>query len=270
MRGLIGYLGGKSKVQEQIIRIFPEHKNFVEVFAGSAVVLLNNPLAKNEVLNDINQDLINLYKVAKEQPQALFEEITMLPHSHDLFDEFLADFRSGKHDTLSDIEKALRFLFLIRTGYGQKLPSKENKSSGTWGTSKFRKKMWHQPLKKSFWKFVERIQDVTIENQNYDYIFDKYDSKDTLFYCDPPYYGLEDYYGKYKFAPNDHIKLMRILSNIKGKFVLSLNDVPETRELYKDFYVLPIELRYGIAKNNPNTLGKELLITNYETKNLFS
>lgn len=83
----------------------------------------------------------------------------------------------------------------------------------------------------------ERLQGVTIENASYDYVINRMDSPDTLFYLDPPYWDCEKDYGKNIFGKDDFYALKEILDSLKGKFILSLNDVPEVRELFKDYNI---------------------------------
>lgn len=111
----------------------------------------------------------------------------------------------------------------------------------------------------------ERLQKVTIENRNFDVLINKMDRPDTLFYLDPPYYNCENYYGKDIFSRDDFITLRDILKNIKGKFILSLNDVPEVRELFADFNIHGKKIRWSLNNSsNDENNGKELIITNFE------
>ena len=91
------------------------------------------------------------------------------------------------------------------------------------------------------------------------------DRPETLFYLDPPYYNCEKYYGKDIFGRDDFLKLRDLLKGIKGKFILSLNDVPEVREIFADFYFTTRQIRWSLnAKSESENNGKEIIITNFE------
>ena len=111
----------------------------------------------------------------------------------------------------------------------------------------------------------ERLQGVAIENASYDYVINRMDSPDTLFYLDPPYWNCEKDYGKNIFGKDDFFALKDKLTGIKGKFILSLNDVPEVRELFKDFNIQNKKIRWTVnnkaAAESHN--GNELIICNF-------
>lgn len=110
----------------------------------------------------------------------------------------------------------------------------------------------------------QRLQRVMIENLNYADLISQKDTADTLFYLDPPYYECENYYGKNIFGRDDFDNLKNMLLNIKGKFILSLNDVPEVRELFKDFNIHSKKIRWSVNSTTSNDeLGKEVIITNF-------
>ena len=109
----------------------------------------------------------------------------------------------------------------------------------------------------------KRLSSVVIENKSYEGILDKYDSKDTLFYLDPPYYGAEKYYSS-DFDIKHHQHLNKLLCNIGGKFILSYNDDSYIRELYKDFSILEIERNNNLtSRYDENRRYKEIIIKNY-------
>jgi len=107
-----------------------------------------------------------------------------------------------------------------------------------------------------------RLCNVTIENLPYDNIITRYDSPDTFFYLDPPYWDCEKFYGPGIFNKDDFIKLQALLKAIHGKFIMSINDVPEIRNIYKDFIITEVFTRYSISKEHNKNIT-ELLISNY-------
>lgn len=102
---------------------------------------------------------------------------------------------------------------------------------------------------------------VYMENRSFDEVIPRYDSMDTFFYCDPPYLQLSGY--MYKFTMEHHLKLRELLSNMKGKFLLSINDHPMVREWYASFHMEEVETRYTMSKQSNKYRAKELFISNY-------
>ena len=113
-----------------------------------------------------------------------------------------------------------------------------------------------------------RLSRVYVENKPFDVIIKRFDKPDTLFYCDPPYHGFEDYYGKGVFSRKDFKTLRDILASIKGKFIMSINDTPEIRALYKGFQIETVSTSYSAAGANKKKKVSELLIMNYKSGKL--
>jgi DNA adenine methylase len=106
-----------------------------------------------------------------------------------------------------------------------------------------------------------------IENLSYDTIIERYDGEDVLFYLDPPYYSTEHYYAGDGFTTKDHKRLRDLLSKIKGKFLLSYNDCPEIRSLYKGFNIQTSKkIQYTLGSNTHKSkkFVNELYISNYK------
>jgi DNA adenine methylase len=109
----------------------------------------------------------------------------------------------------------------------------------------------------------ERLKRVTIECLPYDKLFPHYDSDKTFYYLDPPYYGVENYYGDGIFSRDDFGKLAGILAGLKGKFILSINDVPPIRAIFKDFNIAEVKTLYSLCANR-SMPKSELLIKNFD------
>lgn len=252
-----GWLGGKSQLARTIIDMMPAHKHYCEVFGGAGWVLFKKSPSSVECINDINGDLINLYRVFKYHFEALLTEFQTQLISRDEFYRL----RSSDPETLTDIQRAARFYYMLRTCYGARLTnpsfsSNANKASGL--------KLGDE-LREHLASVHQRLQNVYIENQSFEQIITRMDTKDTLFYLDPPYYEFEKYYGKGIFGPDDFLKLRDLLKNIEGKFILSLNDVPAVREIFAGFNFYTKKIRWSLtaAANNNSELGQELIITNF-------
>lgn len=254
LKSPIGRVGGKSKLSKEIVSLFPEHKHYVEVFGWWLSVFFAKKPSKIETINDINSELINLWEIIKQYPQSLSHYLNQLCVSRVIFNNI----KLKKYTPRNHIEKAAFFYYLVSQSFWSK---GENFAMSA--------KSWRKPknLWKSFTQWSERFKFVTIENMSFEELIKKYDHKnwDTFFYLDPPYYDYENYYA-WGFKKSLHILLRDTLKNIKWKFLLSYNDCPEIRELYKDFNIKTSkEIAYTLWWNvyNKKKIVSELYITNY-------
>ena len=250
MNSFIAWVGGKKLLRKIISDKFPEKfDKYVEVFGGAGWVLFyKDKYAKTEVYNDINSDLVNLFKCVKYHPEAIEKELELSLNSRQIFNEY-----KNQMDCigLTDIQRAVRYLYLIKSSYGARVSTYGSKPRDISNTE--------------FLKDVrKRLSRVVIENKSFEKIISAYDNEGTLFYLDPPYHNTENMYdtGDFIFNEEQHIKLRDILKDIKGKFVLSYNDDEFIRELYKDFKIEGIERQNNLSLNSGSRF-KEVVITNY-------
>ncbi|WP_445115023.1 DNA adenine methylase [Acinetobacter sp. WZC-1] len=252
-----GWLGGKSQLARTIIDMMPEHRHYCEVFGGAGWVLFKKTPSPIETINDINGDLINLYRIFKHHPDALIHEFETLLLSRDEFERL----KSTPPNICTDIQRAARFYYLLRSCFGANVASPSFFAQVERPNGLKR----GNDLKTLLSAVHKRLQNVCIENRNFDALIERWDRPSTLFYLDPPYYNCEKYYGKDIFSRDDFIKLRDILKNIKGKFILSLNDVPEVREIFAGFYFHAEKIRWSYnSKTQNENNGKELIITNFK------
>lgn len=158
--------------------------------------------------------------------------------------------------TLTDLERAARFFYLQRTAFGGKVAGR------TFGVSTERAARFDiTRLAPMIEDVHERLAGVTIECLDFREFLARYDRAGTLFYLDPPYWGSEGDYGKALFRREDFADLAASLRGLKGRFILSLNDRPEVREIFSDFKRRRVATTYGISRGHA-TPAAELLITN--------
>ncbi|MDR0249948.1 MAG: DNA adenine methylase [Burkholderiales bacterium] len=248
------YVGGKSRLAAQIINAIAEmpHQTYAEPFVGMGGVFLRRPFrAKGEVINDYSCDVATFFRVLQRHYTPFLEMLRYQITTRSDFDRLL----KTPPDTLTDLERAAQFLYLQKVAYGGKLAGR------TFGLHVDR------PGKFDITKLIpmlddvhERLASVIIECLPYTDFISRYDRATTLFYIDPPYYQCEDYYGKGMFERDDFERLANQLANIRGRFILSLNDHPEVRRIFKGFRLKQVKLRYTIGQND--TMATELLISN--------
>ncbi len=109
-----------------------------------------------------------------------------------------------------------------------------------------------------------RLAQVSIENLPYQELIPRFDRPHTFFYLDPPYYGIEDYYGKGIFHRSDYSRLSSLLSDLAGKFIMSINDTPEIRAIFSQFSIIEVPILYQQRGSQPRKRATELLIRNYK------
>ncbi|MGB7403619.1 MAG: DNA adenine methylase [Arcobacter sp.] len=256
-----GWIGGKSKLADEIIGMIPPHKMYVEVFGGAMNILYSKSRSHIEVVNDINSNLINLHRSIRNNPETLSIFLKQLLISRELFDAI----RDGKIKPKNNIESAAFYLYILTQSFGSK--------GDNFGMSA---KAMTKPVNiyKSYQRWSKRLRGVTIENKSFEDLIMTYDHEDAFFYCDPPYVETESYYKSTGgFGEAEHKLLAETLANIKGKFLVSYNDHPIIRELYKNFNIkVTKEIEYTLGKNvhGKNKKVREVYITNYKLReNLF-
>ncbi len=254
MRSLLSYLGGKHLLAPKIVKRIPPHTCYCEVFAGAAWVLFTKEESKVEILNDINVELVTLYRVVKHHLEEFIRYLKWILIARDEFDRF----NKEDPETLTDIQRAVRFYFLIKAGYSSKV------KRPTFGISAKR------PPRLNLLRIEEdlsaihlRLARVYIENRPYGEVIRLFDRPGTFFYLDPPYYGHEKDYGDGIFEREDFKRLSAILASIRGKFIFSINDHPKIRELFKEFRISKEKTIYTAGHGrSPHKTATELLISN--------
>jgi DNA adenine methylase len=261
-RPIAPYLGGKRNLAKRICAIIDpdEHTTYAEPFVGmGGVFLRRSRQPKAEFINDAGRDVYNLFRILQEHYVAFLDYLRFQITTQANFNRLV----ETDPDTLTDIQRAARFLFLQRTAFGGN-PSGRNFGIATDRPARFNL----TTLEPDLAALHGRLSAVTVTCMGYADFIARVDRQGTFFYLDPPYWGCEGDYGKDLFAPEDFTQLATILSAIKGRFLLSINDVPEIREIFAEFVMLECETTYTIA-NKADARGKrkELLIANFDIPN---
>lgn len=250
MKPPICRVGGKSKLRKTIIEMIPEHTCYIELFFGAGWVYFGKELSKVEVINDIDKELVNLFKMIKYHSHEMERLLDYEFSGRDIFEEY-------KHYTLenlTEIHRAIRFLYLINYSFASK-GKHYGYGTNTLPNQKMFKETYLDPVR-------ERLKNTFVENLSFEKIIEKYDREYTVFFCDPPYLETAGYGTEFK--EDDHILLHEKLKNIKGKFILTINDHEKIRELYKGFNIKEVEVNYSISRESSARKNyKELIITNY-------
>lgn len=253
-KGFLSWIGGKSRLAGQIIPLIPEHTCYCEVFAGGAWILFKKQPSRAEVINDINQDLVTLYRVVKHHLDELVRYFRWILVARDEFERF----KNENPETLTDIQRAVRFYYLVKTCYGARI------HKSTYGTSRSgHPRLNLTRIEEDFSNAHLRLQQVNIERLPYGEFIRRYDGPETFFYIDPPYFDCEDYYGEGIFGKEDFGKLAELLASIKGRFILSINDAPEIRQIFSGFEIKEVPTKYTVGGGEKQKAVQELLFANY-------
>ena len=254
MVGPLPYIGGKNRIAKKIIEILPEHTTYVEPFAGGAQIFFHKEPSSVEVLNDRFGEIVNFFRVCQSHYEELLRYLKYLVASRDWFDIF----EKQNPDCLTDIQRAARFFYLQKNAFGG-LVVHRNYHYCVSRPSNFNPDNLPQLIENT----SKRLRKVQIENLPYEEILRRYDRPKTLFYLDPPYWGRKLY--RFNFGEADFVQLEERLSEIKGKFLLSLNDLPEVRTLFRKYHLREIELHYTTQREAGKRYA-ELLIANFRLK----
>ena len=251
-----GSPGGKLHLASKIVERIPPHRIYVEPFAGAAAVFFKKPefVSEKEVLGDLDSDIAFAYRFVKNLTEEKLRRLKQLDWTpkKEKFEELVAK------QPKDDVERFYRFIYLNRYSYG------------TGGVPKgFAQKSPNQWIGDAFFdnllRVKERLQNVTIRCADYRQLLEEFDSEGTFFYLDPPY-PEEWPLGKgsfYKNAEKEYEELHDRLTKLKGKFILSVNNLPWIRELFSDFHIYRV-VGYRTMQKGPKYEKQELLITNFE------
>jgi len=256
LRGLAPWVGGKRVLARRIIReiLRTPHQCYAEPFIGMGGVFLRRPRrATAEVINDASTDVVNLFRIVQRHPDALFAELAGKIMSRA---EFVRLARLDP-ESLTDIERAARFIYLQYAGFG-------GRATGRSFAVSPRRPAGFQPRRVAqlLRRVHERLEGVVIEGLDAGAFLTRYDRPYTLFYLDPPYIGCEDIYGAELFSAVDHRRIADHLVELKGAFVLSINDCDQARELFGRWRLIEVELSYTIYPESAGVRRRELIVCN--------
>lgn len=250
------YIGGKRNLSKTIIEHLEKipHDTYAEAFVGmGGVFLRRGKKPKAEVINDYNKEVANFFRILQRHYEFLLDHLKWKITARSEFNRLM----DIDPETMTDIERAARFLYLQRLAFGGKVSGK-NFGVSVGMPSRFDLTRLTPLLEDAY----ERLSGVVVECLDYKKFIKRYDAPATLFYLDPPYYGNEKDYGRDLFNREEFTAMAGLLSGIKGKFILSLNDKPEVRKIFAKFHQLPVQTVYTIAGAGKAKQVGELLISN--------
>jgi len=253
------YLGGKRFLAPLICSRIAEvdHALYAEPFVGmGGVFFRRDRRPKAEVINDRNGEVVNLFRILQRHYAAFMDHLKFQLTSRREFE------RLSKTDpsTLTDLERAARFLYLQLHAYGGKVQG-QNFGVAPERPARFDLSQVGPILEEIY----ERLTPVTIENLDWADLIDRYDRPETLFYLDPPYWGNETDYLPSGFGRDDFARIAERLGRLRGRAIVSLNDTPGVRENFAGFRLEEAELPYTIGQASGGVKeAKEVLIFTFD------
>ena len=257
---VIPYYGGKYELSKTLVPLIPTHERYIEVFAGGLSMFFRKSKAKWNVLNDIDNNIVNLYICVMYERDKLVKNLFWIPKSRKLFLDFREEIKENKEIEIPDPKQAAKYFYCIRNSFNKLIhtPFSMNKDMN---------KNWNKELKYS----RVFLGGATIENLDFGTLFDKYYPKeDDFWYLDPPYIIATEKGSYYmnNFTIEDHTRLRDCVNKIDkagGKFMVSYDHRSEVKELYKQYNIKTLNIKYtGATKDARKTDRKEYVITNYE------
>jgi len=247
---IVPWIGGKRRLAKPIFERFPAHDCYVEVFCGAAAIFFEKEPSEVEVINDINGDLVNLYRVVQHHLEEFVRQFKWALTSRQVFEWE----QKKAPETLTDIQRAARFFYLQKLAFGGRV---EGQSYGTATTSGPRLNLLR--LEEDLSMAHLRLHGVQIESLPWEEIVRRYDRPHTLFYLDPPYWRTEGYGVDFGFS--EYEKIAIAARSIAGSILISLNDHPDIRPLFDGLNVETLALSYTVG-GGQGVAAKELLIWN--------
>jgi len=251
-----GYIGGKKQLSRRLCSMIEAtpHDIYAECFVGMGGVFLRRKSApKVEVINDRDQDVATFFRILQNHYQAFMDMLKWQLTSRAEFQRLAL--QDG--DRLTDLQRAARFLYLQKLTFGGKVAARcfgiDTTAPARFDTNRL------GPLLEAI---HERLADVTIECLDWQIFIERWDRPRGLFYLDPPYFGTEAVY-RAAFPREDHEALASALRSIKGRFILTMNDTPQTRAIYRGdgWKVESAVLTYSAGGAGKTKQARELIVS---------
>ena len=251
MSPIFPWMGGKRRLAPTLLPLFPEHRCYVEPFCGAAALYFIKPESEIEVINDVNGELVNLYRVLKHHLEEFLRQFKWALTSREMYRwEQMA-----VPDTLTDIQRAARWFYLQKLAFGGKV---DGQTFGTATTSRPRLNLIR--LEEDLSAAHLRLAHTWIENLPWQEVVRRYDRPHTLFYCDPPYWDTAGY--GVEFGLDQYDQMAELARRIEGTMIISVNDHPEMRRAFAGLPMQAISIDYTVG-GGAGVTASELIIGNW-------
>ncbi len=247
---IIPWIGGKRRLAKPIFEKFPAHTCYVEAFCGAAAIFFSKEPSEVEVLNDINGELVNLYRVVQHHLEEFVRQFKWALSSRQVFEWE----QMKAPETLTDIQRAARFYYLQKHSFGARV---DGQSYGTGTTSGPRLNLLR--LEEDLSQAHLRLHGANVENLSWQDVVARYDRPHTLFYLDPPYWQTEGYGVEFGFEQYE--RMAELARTIQGSMLISINDHPDIRRVFAGLSNEELGITYTVG-GGAGSEARELLIWN--------
>lgn len=256
VRPLAPYIGGKRNLSKRLVQRINAvpHATYAEVFVGmGGVFFRRDQRPRAEVINDWSEDVSTFFRVLQRHYQPFMDMLRWQVTTRAGFEKLGA----MPPESLTDLERSARFLYLQRLAFGGKVNGRH------FGVSPGRTASFDVTKLGAMIEAVhERLAGVIIERLDWSAFVARYDRAETLFYLDPPYFGCERDYGDGMFDRAEFARMADQLRQIRGRFILSLNDHPQVRETFAGFDIEAVGVRYTVGGAKAAQEAREVIISN--------
>lgn len=248
---LIPWIGGKRRLAERILPLFPEHTCYIEPFAGAAAIYFAKRPSAVEVLNDVNGDLVTLYRVVQHHLEEFLRHFKWALTSRQIYEWTQAT----PPQTLTDIQRAARFFYLQKLAFGGRV---DGQHFGTATTSRPRLNLLR--LEEDLSAAHLRLAGTYIEHLHWLECCRRYDRPHSVTYCDPPYWQTEGYGADFPLV--EYEALAQFARGAQGTVVISVNDHPEMRRVFEGLEMRSTGISYTVG-GGAGVEARELVIGNW-------
>lgn len=248
----IPWIGGKRRLARHLLPLIPTHTCYCEPFAGAAAIFFAKPPSQVEVLNDVNGELVNLFRVIQHHLEEFCRQF-----KHALLSRQIYEWEQMKRpETLTDVQRAARFYYLQKLAFGGKVTGQ---SFGTGSTVGIRINLLR--IEEELSAAHVRLAGVIVEHLDWQDCLARYDASHTFFYADPPYWETEGY--GVDFGLEQYQALAAAARSIAGKLIISVNDHPKMREVFAGLPMEAVRITYTVSRGG-GAAREELIIRSSE------
>lgn len=227
IKSILRYPGSKWNMANTIISLMPQHKSYLEPYLGSGAVLFSKQPSKIETVNDMDNDIVNLFNIIRTRPQDLERVVAFTPYSRTEYDNA---FKIQPNDP---IEKARLFLLKSLQSHGFRSTEKSGWKNDVQGRDKaYAVQHWNE-IPELIREVAERLKLVQIENMDAVELIKRFNFENVFIYLDPPYVldtrTRKQY--KYEMDDEDHIRLLETILQSKAQIMISGYD----SDMYNDY-----------------------------------
>ncbi|WP_374245506.1 DNA adenine methylase [Zoogloea sp.] len=252
---IIPWLGGKRRLADKLLPLFPQHECYVELFCGGAALYFLRPMpAPVEIINDVNGELTNLYRVVQHHLSEFVHQFRWALSSRQMFKWH----QESRPNTLTDIQRAARFYYLQHHAFGGRIEGQ------TFGTATTAPAINLLRIEESLSAAHLRMAaGTTVENLSWRDCLERYDRAHTFFYADPPYWQTEGYGVPFPFE--EYLAMADAMRSMKGKMMVSINDHPAIRQAFDGLKMYDLEITYSVGVERAGrAAARELVIMNWD------